>query len=58
MIKSFKCMIQNDEGATLIEYAMIVTIVALVGILGFKALGSSISTKAVSIGTDITNSSV
>jgi pilus assembly protein Flp/PilA len=43
MINSFKSMIRDEEGATMVEYGLLVAFIALVAVVGVKALGSSLS---------------
>jgi pilus assembly protein Flp/PilA len=44
MINSFKSMIRDEEGATMVEYGLVVAFIALVALTGVKLLGSSLST--------------
>jgi Flp pilus assembly pilin Flp len=41
MIRLFSALLRSDDGATLIEYALVVTLVAVVAILAVTKLGSS-----------------
>jgi pilus assembly protein Flp/PilA len=43
MINSFKSMIRDEEGATMVEYGLLVAFIALVAVVGVKVLGSSLS---------------
>jgi pilus assembly protein Flp/PilA len=43
MINSFKSMIRDEEGATMVEYGLLVAFIALVAVVGVKALGGSVS---------------
>ncbi|MFY9632973.1 MAG: Flp family type IVb pilin [Candidatus Cybelea sp.] len=44
MLKTLKSMIRDDEGATMVEYGLLVALIALVAIVGVRALGTSVST--------------
>ena len=43
MLKTLKSMIRDDEGATMVEYGLLVALIALVAIVGVKALGTSVN---------------
>jgi pilus assembly protein Flp/PilA len=43
MINSFKSMIRDEEGATMVEYGLLVAFIALVAVVGVKALGGSVN---------------
>ncbi len=43
MLKYLLAVLSDDEGASLVEYALIVALVAVVAIAGLKTLGSSAS---------------
>lgn len=36
---------RDEKGATVIEYALIAALIAVVAIVGFQTLGTSVSTK-------------
>ena len=42
MIKTFINMIKNDDGASLVEYALLIALVAGASALGLHALGSTL----------------
>lgn len=44
MIKTFASMIRDEEGATMVEYGLLVSLIALVAIVGVKALGTNLNT--------------
>jgi len=44
MINTIKSMLVNEDGATLVEYALIVALIAVVAIIVIKTLGSNAST--------------
>lgn len=53
-IKSlFKRLHADQEGATVIEYALIAALVAVVAIAGFRILGSNVSSKMSAIATSV-----
>ena len=41
MIRTFKAMLRNDDGATLVEYALVVALIAIVAILALTKLGGN-----------------
>ena len=45
MFDSFVSMLRNDDGATMVEYSLIVALIAIVCIAGVTALGSKITAK-------------
>jgi pilus assembly protein Flp/PilA len=53
MIQTLKAMLKNDEGATLVEYALIVALIAVVAIIVIKTLGNNASTVLNSAATSI-----
>jgi pilus assembly protein Flp/PilA len=38
-------LVREDEGATMVEYALIVAVIALIVVVGAKVLGNSTSAK-------------
>ena len=42
-------------GAGMAEYALLLALIAVVCIVGFRALGGAINTRATNVGTDVTN---
>ena len=52
-LKSFRRWLGESRGATMAEYAMLVAVIALVVIIGAKALGSSASAKLDAAATSI-----
>ena len=44
MIKVIRSFVNDESGATAIEYGLIAALVALVGVVAFTALGESITT--------------
>lgn len=46
--------VRDETGATMAEYALLITVVALVALVGARSLGTSLSNKFTSLGTTIT----
>lgn len=44
MIQTLKAMLVDEDGATLVEYALIVALIAVVAIIVIKTLGNNAST--------------
>jgi pilus assembly protein Flp/PilA len=44
MFNSFKSMIRDEEGATMVEYGLLVAFIAIVALVGVKVLGTNLST--------------
>lgn len=44
---------RDQEGATVIEYALIAALVAVVAIAGFRLLGSNVSSKMSAVASSI-----
>jgi pilus assembly protein Flp/PilA len=38
-------LVRDDEGATMVEYALVVAVIALIVVVGAKVLGNSTSAK-------------
>jgi pilus assembly protein Flp/PilA len=47
--------LSESEGATMVEYALMVAVIALVVVIGAKALGGSTSTKFQNAATSVAN---
>ena len=43
MLTTLKSMLANEDGATLVEYALIVALIAVVAIIVIKTLGTNAS---------------
>lgn len=52
-MKFFNNLLNNEEGATAIEYALIAALIAVVIIVGLGSLGTNLNTKFTEIGTKI-----
>lgn len=44
MIKTFKSMIRDEEGATMVEYGLMLALIAVVCIVAVKLIGTNLST--------------
>jgi len=44
-MKTFVNMLKNDSGQGLFEYAIIISLVAIVALVGLKSLGTHVSSK-------------
>jgi pilus assembly protein Flp/PilA len=47
---------KEEKGASLVEYALLVALIAVVAIVGIQFLGNSINKKFSAIGSDINRS--
>lgn len=47
---------QDEKGATVIEYALIAALIAVVAIVGFRALGTGVSQTLSNVNTALTGS--
>jgi pilus assembly protein Flp/PilA len=43
MLNSFKSMIRNEDGATMVEYGLLVALIAMVALVGVTTLGKNLS---------------
>ena len=46
---------KEEEGQDLIEYALLVALIALAATVGMKSLADAINTEFISLGTSLTN---
>lgn len=57
-MKRFKqllnALVRDEKGATVIEYALIAALVAVVAIAGFTLVGTQVSTKMSQVGSALT----
>ena len=44
MITTLKTMIRDEEGATMVEYGLLVALIAIVALLAVTAIGKNLST--------------
>jgi pilus assembly protein Flp/PilA len=43
MLTTLKSMIRDDEGATMVEYGLLIALIALVALVAVKTLGTNLS---------------
>ena len=43
MVSTFTKMIRDEEGATMVEYGLLVALIAIVALVGVRAVGTSLS---------------
>ena len=55
MTKFFARFVQNQSGATAVEYGLIAALIGVVIIAGAGALGSALNTKFTNVGNTVTN---
>ena len=55
MKEMIKRLWSEEEGQDLIEYALLVALVALAATAGMNALATAINTEFISLGTSLTN---
>ncbi|HVR46016.1 MAG TPA: Flp family type IVb pilin [Candidatus Binatia bacterium] len=53
MLTTLTTMLRDDEGATMVEYGLMVALVALVALTAVKLLGSNLSTLFNTVATTI-----
>ncbi|MCC3861445.1 Flp family type IVb pilin [Pseudemcibacter aquimaris] len=49
-------ILKDIKGATVVEYALIASIIALAIVVGFQVISGAVQTKYTTVGTAITNS--
>ena len=54
MTTAFLDMLKNDEGATLVEYGLVVSLIAVAAIVAIGALGTKVSATFTAISNKIT----
>jgi pilus assembly protein Flp/PilA len=57
MIKFFKQLVAGEEGATMVEYALMVALIAAVLVTAVTSLGTNISAKFTSVSSTIAGGS-
>ena len=50
LIEKAKSLVRDDEGATMVEYAIMVALIAIVALLAVQTLGGKVSTTFTSVG--------
>ncbi len=53
MLNAFRSMLRNDDGATLVEYSLVVALIAGVAILVISNLGKSIAKLFTNVQTSV-----
>ncbi|HEX3550464.1 MAG TPA: Flp family type IVb pilin [Candidatus Elarobacter sp.] len=53
MTTTFLDMLKDDEGATLVEYGLVVSLIAVAAIVAITALGGAVSTTFNNIATKL-----
>jgi pilus assembly protein Flp/PilA len=53
MLTTLKSMIRDEEGATMVEYGLLVALIALVALTAVKTLGTDLSTLFTNVGTSL-----
>ena len=53
MLHTLKSMIRDEEGATMVEYGLLVALIALVALGAVKTIGTNLSTLFTSVATSL-----
>ncbi len=53
MLTTLKSMIRDEEGATMVEYGLLVALIALVALAGVKTLGTGLNSLFASVAGSI-----
>ena len=53
MFTTLSSMLRNDEGATLVEYSLVVALIAVAAIGAMTLLGGKVSTLFTNMGTEL-----
>ncbi len=53
MYTTLKSMIRDEEGASMVEYGLLIAFIAIVALVGVKAVGTSLSTLFTNVGTSL-----
>jgi pilus assembly protein Flp/PilA len=53
MLRNIQTMIRDEEGATMVEYGLLVALIALVALGAVKAIGTNLSTLFNSVATSL-----
>ncbi len=53
MFTTLKSMVRDEEGATMVEYGLLVALIALVALAAVKTVGTSLSSLFTSVGTSL-----
>jgi pilus assembly protein Flp/PilA len=52
-VRSMCLMVRNEEGATMVEYALMIALIAVVVIAGATLLGDSVNAKFGTVATNV-----
>lgn len=53
MLTTLTSMIRDEEGATMVEYGLLVALIALVALAAVKTVGTALSSLFTSVGTSL-----
>jgi pilus assembly protein Flp/PilA len=53
MLSNLKTMLRDDEGATMVEYGLLVALIAMVALFAVKTLGTNLSTLFNGVATSV-----
>lgn len=53
MIKAFKSMIRDEEGATMVEYGLMLALIAVVCIVAVTTIGTRLNTIFTNVGNSL-----
>lgn len=53
MLKNLRAMLVDDEGATMVEYGLIVALIAVVCIVAVTAIGTRLSSMFTTVSNDV-----
>jgi len=53
MLATLKSMIRDDEGATMVEYGLLVALIAMVALAAVKVLGTNLSSLFSTVATSV-----
>ncbi len=53
MFKTLKSMIRDDEGASMVEYGLLVALIAMVALVAVQALGKNLSSVFSTVATSV-----
>jgi pilus assembly protein Flp/PilA len=53
MFTNLKSMVRDEEGATMVEYGLLVALIALVALTAVKTVGTALSSLFTNVGTSL-----
>ena len=53
MFVTLKAMLRDDEGATMVEYGLLVALIALVALVAVQTVGTNLSTLFSNVGSSL-----